>query len=403
MRTATGPRNNPDQEFPDILMVMLCMHCTMGGAEKQYARVFEMLSSMQAGNHHLLINRTMLDLLLPAGLLSGVSDSLLILDPPFRKLSQSNHLLQNRLFSSLLAVLDVLWYCWQCWRTIRVLHPDVVHPLLTGVYFCLPAMLTNPRVGFMLSAYSYQFESYRDKRIFGIPVGATLKRFAMQRCQLIDALTYPIRDDLVARGIGPDKIQVAPGPFTDFSLCQPAEKKRLWVVFLGRFVAIKNPLLLVNAIPTVLEQFPETHFFFLGRGSLQHDLETTVQAMGVSEHATIRFEPEPTKILNESSIFVSLQSEENYPSQSLLEAMACANAIIATDVGETWRLVDDANGIRVPSKAEAVAKAIVQLLRNPSLHKLRNASRQRVLENYSAERYFEYILTTYKAAVQQHS
>jgi glycosyltransferase involved in cell wall biosynthesis len=401
MRTAKAQRNNPDRELPDILMVMLCMHCTIGGAEKQYARVFELLSTMQAGKHHLLINRAMLDLLLTTGLLSDVSDSLIILDPPFRKLSQSNHLLQNRFFSPLLAALDVLWYCWQCWRTIRDLHPDVVHPLLTGVYFCLPAMLANPRVGFMLSAYSYQFESYRDKRIFGIPVGATLKRFAMQRCQLIDALTYPIRDDLVVRGIDPGKIRVAPGPFTDFSLCQPAEVKRPWVVFLGRFVSIKNPLLLIDAIPAVLDQFPETHFYFLGSGDLQDEMERQVQASRVSEYVTIRFEPEPAQILNESSIFVSLQSEENYPSQSLLEAMACANAVVATDVGETWRLVNEKNGMRVSSTAEAVAQAIIQLFHNQGLRRLGDASRQQVLESYSAERYFDYILAAYKYAAGQ--
>jgi len=401
MSDAIKSRNNSEEEFPSVLMVMLCMRCTMGGAEKQYARVFEMLAAMQAGKHYLLINRSMLDLLKSTGLLSGLTAPLIVIDPPFRKLAQSNRLFQIRFFSIVLTVMDILWYCWQCWKTIRELQPDVVHPLLTGVYFCFPAMLANRRAGFMLSAYSYQFESYRDKRILGMPVGATIKRFAMQRCRLIDALTHPIRDDLVARGIDPGKIRVAPGPFTDFSLCQPAETKRPWVVFLGRFVSIKNPLLLVNAIPAILEQFPETRFYFLGSGDLQAEMERQVQASGVSEYVTIRFEPEPAQILNESSIFVSLQSEENYPSQSLLEAMACANAIVATDVGETWRLVDDKNGMRVPATAVAVAQAIIQLFHNPDLRQLGEASRQRVLESYSAERYFNYLLAAYKAAAEQ--
>ena len=401
MSAAIEPRNNAEEEFPSVLMVMLCMRCTMGGAEKQYARVFEMLAAMQAGKHHLLINRSMLDLLKSTGLLSDPSAPLIVIDPPFRKLAQSNRLIKNRFFSTVLTVLDILWYCWQCWKTIHELRPDVVHPLLTGVYFCLPAILANRRAEFMLSAYSYQFESYRDKRIFGTPVGATLKRLAMQRCQIIDALTHPIRDDLVARGIDPGKIRVAPGPFTDFSRCHPSDEKHPWVVFLGRFVSIKNPLLLVDAIPAVLEKLPETHFYFLGSGDLQDEMERLIQASGVSEYVTIRFEPEPAQILNESSLFVSLQSEENYPSQSLLEAMACANAIVATDVGETWRLVDEKNGIRVPSTAEAIAQAIIQLFHNPGLRQLGDASRQRVIESYSAERYFNYILAAYKSAAGQ--
>ncbi len=166
MDAVAEPTGTPNQDMPEILMVMLCMRCTIGGAEKQYSRVFEILSTVQENKHHLLINQSMLDLLKTAGLLSGFSNSLIILDPPFRKLSLSSRICRNRLFSPLLTVLDILWYCWQCWKTIQGLHPDVVHPLLTGVYFCLPAMLTKPRPKFMLSAYSYQYEILSRQKDF---------------------------------------------------------------------------------------------------------------------------------------------------------------------------------------------------------------------------------------------
>ena len=126
------PTGTPNQDMPEILMVMLCMRCTIGGAEKQYSRVFEILSKVQENKHHLLINQSMLDLLKTAGLLSGFSNSLIILDPPFRKLSLSSRICRNQLYSPLLTVLDILWYCWQCWKTVPGLHSDVVHPLLTA-------------------------------------------------------------------------------------------------------------------------------------------------------------------------------------------------------------------------------------------------------------------------------
>ena len=62
--------------------------------------------------------------------------------------------------------------------------------------------------------------------------------------------------------------------------------------------------------------------------------------------------------------------------------MACANAIVATDVGDTWRLVDDQNGLRVQPSADAIAEGIIQLLENPNLRKLGEDSRQRILEEY---------------------
>ena len=70
----------------------------------------------------------------------------------------------------------------------------------------------------------------------------------MQRSALVEALTVPIRDDLIARGIDPRrKIAVCSGIlFTDMSLCQPALVRQNEVVFAGRFVEVKNPLLLAR-------------------------------------------------------------------------------------------------------------------------------------------------------------
>jgi hypothetical protein len=31
-------------QLPPVMMIMVCMKCALGGAEKQYARVFEMLA-----------------------------------------------------------------------------------------------------------------------------------------------------------------------------------------------------------------------------------------------------------------------------------------------------------------------------------------------------------------------
>jgi len=120
-----------------------------------------------------------------------------------------------------------------------------------------------------------------------------------------------------------------------------------------------------------------------------------VSISNVSEFVTIQFASQPTEILNQSAIFVSLQAADNYPSQSLLEAMACGNAIIATDVGETWRLVDETNGIRIPPSAHALTNAVVTLLQSAQLAEYGRVSRQRVLAEHTAERYFEYITSVY--------
>jgi glycosyltransferase involved in cell wall biosynthesis len=223
----------------------------------------------------------------------------------------------------------------------------------------------------------------------------------MQHSHAIDALRESIGDDLIARGIDEGKIHAAPCSFTDVTRCRPASERERWIVFLGRFIENKNPLLLARAIPKVIARCPDVHVYFLGRGYLQGQLEALIQDLNVADQATIRFEPRPTRILNRSSIFVSLQVLENYPSQSLLEAMACGNAVVATDIGETRRLVDEKNGIRIPPDEEALADAIVQLLDDPHLSRKQQASRQRVLSEHTPERFFRHITRVYEQAVER--
>jgi glycosyltransferase involved in cell wall biosynthesis len=374
------------------------MRCTLGGAEKRYARVFEMLVDQTNGRHQLLINRSMLNLLQGSGILIDYEPHLTVLEPPFRQFAQAHGI--PRSLCPFFALLDGIWYTWQCWRVIHHSKPEIVHPLLTGIYFSLPALILHPRIGHVMSAYSSQFISERDKRVLGIPVGATIKRWAMQHSHAIDALRGSIRDDLVTRGIDEEKIDAAPCSFTDISQCQPASKREKWVVFLGRFIENKDPLLLARAIPQVIAHHPDAHFYLLGEGYLRNQLESLVRELGIVDHVTIRFEPHPTEILNQSSIFASLQVLENYPSQSLLEAMACGNAIVATDVGETWRLVDEQNGIRISPNKTALANAIIQLLNDPELSQKQQASQQRVFSEHTPERFFQYITQVYWRAAK---
>jgi glycosyltransferase involved in cell wall biosynthesis len=93
---------------------------------------------------------------------------------------------------------------------------------------------------------------------------------------------------------------------------------------------------------------------------------------------------------------VSLQRQDNYPTQSLLEAMACGAVPVATDVGLTWKLVDEATGIRVKPNPDDIAESVIGLLRDPQrCDRLGRAARQRVLERHSEDQYYAYLDTLY--------
>jgi glycosyltransferase involved in cell wall biosynthesis len=100
---------------------------------------------------------------------------------------------------------------------------------------------------------------------------------------------------------------------------------------------------------------------------------------------------EPWKYLRKSKVFVSIQQFNNYPSQSLIEAMACENAIIASDVGETRLLVTENEGILVGLNPQEIAEAIFKLFSTKGLiEKLGSNARKKVIKDHTVEKFAEY-------------
>jgi len=87
------------------------------------------------------------------------------------------------------------------------------------------------------------------------------------------------------------------------------------------------------------------------------------------------------------NVFV-LPSRNDPMPLAVLEAMAMRKAIVATDVGSLKQMIDPPHaGIIVPPEdPPALAKAILNLLKNPSLrHKMGNAAKQRIQRHYSRQ------------------
>lgn len=131
--------------------------------------------------------------------------------------------------------------------------------------------------------------------------------------------------------------------FCDTDVFQPVSsaEEQDWVVFLGRFEPMKQVLPFVEALPQVhdrLRKLPlrDLRYFVFGHGSQENDIRALLSGAAYRDlPVEIGYEQHPEKILNRSAVFVSLQHHNNYPSKSLLEAMAAGNIPLVTDVGQT--------------------------------------------------------------------
>jgi glycosyltransferase involved in cell wall biosynthesis len=67
----------------------------------------------------------------------------------------------------------------------------------------------------------------------------------------------------------------------------------------------------------------------------------------------IQHKQDMAEVLADAKVFLSLQQWDNYPSQSLLEAMLCGCCVVATDVGDTRLLVNAPWGVCLKAAAPA--------------------------------------------------
>jgi glycosyltransferase involved in cell wall biosynthesis len=124
----------------------------------------------------------------------------------------------------------------------------------------------------------------------------------------------------------------------------------------------------IKAIPSVLKEFPQTHFLIVGDGADRELLESLVDTTRVREHVT--FTGTRTDLANMFSIIdilvlPSVQWESI--TKTMLEAMAMSRPIIATKVGDVGEILSDgATGLLIPpGEPGEISKAVTYLLGNP--------------------------------------
>lgn len=256
------------------------------------------------------------------------------------------------------------------------------------------------------SSLRYRFIFLKQKKVTSFYNGAYTRngikdriyRNAFKEDIYFDCLSSDISRILINEGNVPtDKVFTSPCSFTDLdgTFFDPKLKDKI-VSFVGRLDEQKGIRILLKSIVSVVGIVQDVKFFIVGYGPLDGEIRSFINEHDLQNNVFLFFHPNPKEVLIKSLIFLSLQKTENYPSQSLLEAMVCGNAIIATDVGLTKLLVDESNGTLIRETEEELTSAIIALLnsKEDTLSKCLN-SRQKVLAAHTADRFLTYLNDLY--------
>jgi glycosyltransferase involved in cell wall biosynthesis len=157
---------------------------------------------------------------------------------------------------------------------------------------------------------------------------------------------------------------------------------------------------LVEAAAQVLPAVPDARFVILGEGELRAPLERRVKDLHLQKHVLLPgFRADVLSLLKGFDLFVMSSVSEGLGT-SLLDAMACRKAIVATHVGGIPEVVEDGRtGLLVPPRSpKDLGAAIVRLLRDAPLRtQFAAAGRARVEAHFTAERMVAQTLEVYRA------
>lgn len=273
---------------------------------------------------------------------------------------------------------------------------DIIHCILW--FPVMIASMLRQRMIFSLTESSFSNVNLRGRLMYW------LSALRATRTDVLDPRVFrQLRNSLFFRK---SSVSCTPGSFTDLEQFKPAPKKKQ-LVFLGRFFYVKQVVRLLTCWPEVVRLLQqrghaigEWELLLLGYGQQEPQLQQMLSEPPYQQlRITIQEAPHPEQWLASASVFFSLQLRNNYPSKSLLEAMAAGTIPVVTDVGDTRRMVQPEFGYFVPEAFTAadlanVLEQIVQL--NETELGLRSeAARAWVRQHFSIETSARYYSSLY--------
>ncbi|MBM3145132.1 MAG: glycosyltransferase family 4 protein [Chloroflexi bacterium] len=224
--------------------------------------------------------------------------------------------------------------------------------------------------------------------------------------QRLVAVSDRVRRIAIAEeGIHPEKVVVILNGIAPITSNTPRAKIRhrihnalgmkadsLLVLTVGRVTVQKGHTFLLDAIPKVLERFPNTVFAIAGEGHLRDVLKDKAAQLGVagSTHF-LGARSDIPDLLFAADVFVLPSLWEGLP-LALLEAMSAGLPVVATRVeGVESMIVDGENGLLIPSEdVEMLSSALIKMIDDAEA-RARYGDRNRTLieERYTIERMCE--------------
>ena len=286
---------------------------------------------------------------------------------------------------------------WRLGRILRDLNPAIVHAhdphgvamAAAALGFVAaqstkgaraPVLVASRRVDFALKLNALSRWKYRQVSLF------ICASECIRQMLLAQGIEAP-RTVTVHEGIDLEHVAAAPPTSTREAFWLPHNAPVVGAV--GALVDHKGHRPLIRAAAQVVRDVPDARFVILGEGELRQELTREVRDLGLERHVLLPgFRPDVLSLLKTFDVFVMPSITEGLGT-SILDAMACGKAVVASAVGGIPEVVaSEETGLLIqPRDPTGLAAAVVRLLGDRRLaDRFGAAGRARVEQRFTAER-----------------
>lgn len=207
---------------------------------------------------------------------------------------------------------------------------------------------------------------------------------------------------VVADGVDLGVLQAGAGDpaKTRAEFVDETRKRRLVVLNVASLTEEKDHATLLESMNEVLASVPQAFFLIAGSGPLEGALRHRSKVLALDEDVLCLagFREDVPALLHAADLFVMSSYEEGYCT-SVMDAMACGKAVVATQVGGLPELVEEGGTGRLvpPQDPRALAGALVELLKDRKRReKMGRQARIKAEASFSAGRMVEETLAAYR-------
>lgn len=260
-------------------------------------------------------------------------------------------------------------------RRVDIVHAHWLVP--QGFVATLLQRLPGRRVPFVVTSHGADLFALKGK------VFDSLKSHVARSASYVTVVSEPMRRAVLATGAHPDRVRIGPMG-VDLSARFVADatvaRSEFELLFVGRLVEKKGLKHLINAMPRILADRPDTILTVAGFGPERAVLEDQARRLGVA--AAVSFlgpvpQEELPLLYRRAAAFVAPFVEAASGDQEglglvLVEALGCGCPVVAGDVPAVKDVLGDSPATVVDaSDVAALADAVLGVLADPAASRAR--------------------------------